>query len=350
MTEPTPPPNVWRHRLRRAIGPAFGLIVVVAIFAAVLPQIASYQAVFDAAKALGLQDWGVILCSVVANVVTSGPPWMASVPGLSYHRSMLMTQTTTLLTTVLPAGEAIAIATQVKMLSGWRFKGRAITVGLVLVTLWNQAVNVVLPIATVVALGPAHGSQYLVIASIVAAAMLVVIVAVLVYTMRADTAAYKVGELAGRVVSALLKLVRRGPVNDWGRRLVRLREETIDVIATRWQLLTVATLFNQLTLFGVLLVCLRSIGVTGISTLEALAAWSFTRLLASVPITPGGLGVVELGMTAALVGFGGGRTGVVTAVLLYRVLTFIPVIVVGPVCALIWRYEDRRSSQAVSET
>ncbi len=324
--------------------------MVVAIFAAVLPQIASYQAVFDAAKALGLQDWGVILCSVVANVVTSGPPWMASVPGLSYRRSMLMTQTTTLLTTVLPAGEAIAIATQVKMLSGWKFKGRAITVGLVLVTLWNQAVNVVLPIATVVALGPAHGSRYLVIASIVAAAMLVVIVVALVYTMRADTAAYRVGELAGRFVSALLKVVRRGPVNDWGRRLVRLREETIDVIATRWQRLTVATLFNQLTLFGVLLICLRSIGVTGISTLEALAAWSFTRLLASVPITPGGLGVVELGMTAALVGFGGGRTGVVTAVLLYRVLTFIPVIVVGPVCALIWRYEDRRSSQAVSET
>ena len=46
-------------------------------------------------------------------------------------------------------------------------------------------------------------------------------------------------------------------------------------------------------------------------------------------------------MTAALVGFGGGRTGVVTAVLLYRVLTFVPTIVVGSVCALIWRHEDK---------
>ena len=46
-------------------------------------------------------------------------------------------------------------------------------------------------------------------------------------------------------------------------------------------------------------------------------------------------------MTAALVGFGGGRTGVVTAVLLYRVLTFIPTILVGSVCALIWRHEDK---------
>ena len=106
-------------------------------------------------------------------------------------------------------------------------------------------------------------------------------------------------------------------------------------------MLTIASLVNQLTLFGVLLVVLESVGVNNISTLEALAAWSFTRLLASVPITPGGLGVTELGMTAALVGFGGGRTGVVTAVLLYRVLTFIPTILVGSVCALIWRHEDK---------
>ncbi len=91
-----------------------------------------------------------------------------------------------------------------------------------------------------------------------------------------------------------------------------------------------------------LLACLDSMGLHGISTLEALAAWSFARLLASVPITPGGLGVTELGMTAALVGFGGGRTPVVTAVLLYRVLTFVPTIVVGGVCALIWRYQERR--------
>jgi uncharacterized protein (TIRG00374 family) len=334
-------PDVWKQRLRKAVGPVFGLLVVAAIFIAILPQITSYQAVWDAAVGLGLTDWGVILLSVIANVATSGPPWMAAVPGLSYKRAMLMTQTTTLFTTVLPLGEAVGIATQVKMLSGWKFRGPTITAGLVLVTLWNQTVNVVIPIAAVAALGPSHDSGYLVVVSIIAVVMLVVIIGALVFAMRADSAAHRVGEFAGRAVTALLKLVRRGPAQDWGARLVRLRHETIGVVSERWHVLTITTLVNQLTLFGVLLVILESVGVDNISTLEALAAWSFTRLLASVPITPGGLGVTELGMTAALVGFGGGRTGVVTAVLLYRVLTFIPTILVGSVCALIWRHEDK---------
>ena len=179
-----PPPDQLKRRLRKLVGPAFGIIVVLAIFVAILPQITSYEAVWDAAVGLGLTDWGIIFLSVAANVATSGPPWMAAVPGLSYKRAMLMTQTTTLFTTVLPLGEAVGIATQVKMLSGWKFRGQAITAGLVLVTLWNQAINVILPIAAVAALGPTDGSHSLILVSIGASILLIVIVVVLVLTMR----------------------------------------------------------------------------------------------------------------------------------------------------------------------
>jgi putative heme transporter len=339
---PAPGEDVWKRRLRKSVGPALGLLVVIGIFVAVIPRITSYQAVLDAALALSWEDWLVILASVAANVATSGPPWMAAVPGLSYGRAMLMTQTTTLVTTVLPLGEAVGIATQVKMLSDWRFRAHAITAGLVLVTIWNQTVNVAIPIFSIAALGPSKGNRYLLVVSALAAVALVAIIGALVYAMRGDAAAEHLGDLAGRVVSALARPLRRGPFTDWGPRLVTQRRETIDVVSGRWHWLTLATLCNQLTLFGVLLACLDSMGLHGISTLEALAAWSFTRLLASVPITPGGLGVTELGMTAALVGFGGGRTPVVTAVLLYRILTFVPTIVVGSICALIWRYQERR--------
>ena len=57
---------------------------------------------------------------------------------------------------------------------------------------------------------------------------------------------------------------------------------------------------------------------------EAFAAWSLARLLTIVPLTPGGLGVVELGLTGALVGFGGANAPVVAAVLVYRFLTVVP--------------------------
>jgi uncharacterized protein (TIRG00374 family) len=69
---------------------------------------------------------------------------------------------------------------------------------------------------------------------------------------------------------------------------------------------------------------------------EAFAAWGLIRLLTTVPITPGGFGVVELGLTGLLVGFGGEQAPVVAAVLMYRVLTVVPPLVTGGICILVW--------------
>ena len=66
--------------------------------------------------------------------------------------------------------------------------------------------------------------------------------------------------------------------------------------------------------------------------MEAFAAWSLARILGSIPITPGGIGVVELSLTATLIGFGGNNAGVVAAVLVYRFLTMVPTLVLGPGC------------------
>jgi putative heme transporter len=53
-----------------------------------------------------------------------------------------------------------------------------------------------------------------------------------------------------------------------------------------------------------------------------------------VPITPGGLGVVELSLTTTLIGFGGANAEVVAAVLVYRFLTMVPTLTLGLISAL----------------
>jgi uncharacterized protein (TIRG00374 family) len=74
-----------------------------------------------------------------------------------------------------------------------------------------------------------------------------------------------------------------------------------------------------------------------VSVIEAFAAWALVRLLGSIPITPGGLGIVELGLTTALVGFGGGNAQVVTAVLVYRFLTIVPTLLLGLAAGATWK-------------
>ena len=60
-----------------------------------------------------------------------------------------------------------------------------------------------------------------------------------------------------------------------------------------------------------------------------LLAYGAGQLAANLPFTPGGLGVVEGSITIALVAFGGSQVSTVDAVLMYRVISFWLVLVVG---------------------
>jgi uncharacterized membrane protein YbhN (UPF0104 family) len=67
----------------------------------------------------------------------------------------------------------------------------------------------------------------------------------------------------------------------------------------------------------------------GIPWKGLLLAYGAGQLAATLPITPGGLGAVEGSITIALVAFGGARVTTVDAVLMYRIISFWLVLVVG---------------------
>jgi uncharacterized protein (TIRG00374 family) len=125
----------------------------------------------------------------------------------------------------------------------------------------------------------------------------------------------------------------------------------VQLLRRRWLALTVATVVGQLTVFVLLVVCLRALGAAGseVSFAEAFAGWTLARLLGSLPLTPGGVGVVELGLTGALIGFGGDNAEVVAAVLLYRALTILPTVALGILAGFLWR-RQRTSRPAASES
>jgi len=60
-----------------------------------------------------------------------------------------------------------------------------------------------------------------------------------------------------------------------------------------------------------------------------LLAYGAGQLAATLPITPGGLGVVEGSITVALVAFGGAEASTAYAVLLYRVISFWMILLIG---------------------
>ena len=93
-----------------------------------------------------------------------------------------------------------------------------------------------------------------------------------------------------------------------------------------------------------LVLSLRHMGVSEqeLPFVEIFAVYSFSRLLSAIPITPGGVGVIDLGYIAGLTAFDSAeKAQIVAAVLIFRVLTFGIQIPLGAVTYVIWRRTKR---------
>ena len=325
----------WRPSRRHLLA-AFGAVFALATFAYFLPQIADYRDVWGVLKAVSWA-WIVTLAGVtVLNLLTFAPPWQVTLPGLTFRGAFILTQVSTALAMVVPAGAAVGIAGAYGILRRWGFKGRDIGRAVTLVSLWNQFANLSYPVIAVFLLAVTGGdSPILATAAFVGAAVLGVAVAALASILSSNRMATGTGDLMARVVSSARAKVGRPPVLWGGESFGRFRAGAVDLLRRRWHVLTLATYAGTLTVFLVLLASLRALDVPAseVSLVEAFAAWSLARLLGTIPITPGGIGVVELGLTGALVGFGGNNAGVVAAVLVYRFLTMVPTIVAGLLAA-----------------
>jgi putative heme transporter len=259
-----------------------------------------------------------------------------ALPGLRFTSALVLTQVSTALSIVVPAGAAVGIASSYAMLRSWAFPSREIGRAVTLVSLWNQFANLSYPIIAVFLLTATGGdSALLATAAFIGVAVLGVAVALLAAVLATERTAGDLGDLSARVVDWVRSKLGRGPVLWGGESFERFRRDSLDLLRRRWHVLTLATYGGTLTVFLVLLVSLRACGVPGteVAIAEAFAAWALARILGSFPLTPGGIGVVELGLTGALVGFGGNNAGVVAAVLVYRFLTMVPTVVLGLLAA-----------------
>jgi len=330
--------------LRRIAVGAVGVGLVIATFVYFLPTIANYEEVWGVVKELSWPWICALLAATVLNLVTFAPPWMIVLPGLSFIPAMKLTQASTALSTVVPGGAAAGLAGAYGILRRWGFATRDIARALTLTGLWNQLLNLCFPVVAIFLLAiSGENTATLATAAFVGVAILGVVVTGLVLVLMSDRLAHDLGEVAARFANWALGKVHRGPVHWSGASFERFREGAGDLLVRRWHLLTLASLAGSLTVFGVLLVSLRALGVGSaeVSFVEAFAAWALIRLIASVPITPGGIGVVELGLTGALVGFGGNNAGVVAAVLVFRFLTVVPTLVLGLIASFTWRHSAK---------
>ena len=114
-----------------------------------------------------------------------------------------------------------------------------------------------------------------------------------------------------------------------------LLSQTAELAQRRWLPLTVGTVGYAGLQFVLFELCLNAMH-TGLSAALVAAGYAVDRLLTLVPVTPGGVGVVEAGVTAVLVAVGGDPTAVATGVLLFRAFSYFAEIPIGGAVILGW--------------
>jgi uncharacterized membrane protein YbhN (UPF0104 family) len=144
--------------------------------------------------------------------------------------------------------------------------------------------------------------------------------------------------LAGRATQAIRNRVRkdREPLTGLPQRLLSERDIVLSVLGREWWEALLLAAGRWLLDYLTLVAALYAVDARPHVSL-VLLAFCTAQLLGTMPLTPGGLGFVEAGLTGtlALAGVGGGAA--VLATLAYRLVSFWLPIPAGAVAAVIHR-------------
>jgi uncharacterized protein (TIRG00374 family) len=130
------------------------------------------------------------------------------------------------------------------------------------------------------------------------------------------------------------------PTTDLPARLVVQRDEIRQALGDTWWKALLFSLGNWLFDYLALLAAITAVGSQPRPTL-VLLAYSAAMVLAMIPITPGGLGFVEAGLTGLLALAGVSAGDAVLSVLAYRLVSFWLPLPAGGVAALLHRRRYR---------
>jgi uncharacterized membrane protein YbhN (UPF0104 family) len=269
----------------------------------VFPRIADYGEVWKTISSMTPLEIATLLLVASWNLFSYLPVLVSVLPGLTLRQAFVSTEATTAVANTIPAGGAVAVGLTYAMYSSWGFTVGEIVLSVLVSGIWNTFVKLGMPVIAVALLAVyGQASASLLTASLIGVALLVAAVVCFALMLKEERLARAIGSRVGAIMAGAYRLVRRTWDRDWGSAAVDFRRRTIGLLEGRWLMLTIATLVSHLSLFLVLLVALRHVGVSerDVSTVQAFAAFAFARLISALPITPGGVGVVELGYVAAL--------------------------------------------------
>src|SRR3954447_4870104 len=220
---------------------------------------------------------------------------------------------------IAPGGGAMGGALQYRMLVAAGRPPASTVTALTAVNLLAFAVLLAMPVLAIPALLGGGVDRGLVRTAAVGVAIFVVASALGAVFMSTDRPLAWLGSVIQRVRNRLRR--RSRPLEELPRRLLRERDRILETLGTRWKRALLAAVGRWTLDYLTLYVALQAIGTPPRPSL-VLLAFCGAQVLAQIPITPGGLGFVEAGLTAMLVLAGVDPGQAVLATFAYRLFSY----------------------------
>ena len=280
-----------------------GVALVLGIFTGVIPQFASYRDAWTAIARMSPGWWAAVAAVAALGLALGVWPYQAALPGLRFWPGFMQVQTSTAVSTTVPAGGAVALELTYRMFGSFGFSAAAISSAVVTTGIWNLGFKFALPILTVVVVAATgHSTGGAVGISLLGVLAIAGFGIVLWLVFRDEDSARRFGRRGDRIVNWLLRFFHRSESDRVERAVVSFRDQSVDVMRERGWLLTATVLLSQFGVFLLVLFCVRAAGIPAgkVGFLPVLLSFAVSRLVGALPVTPGGLGSVDASFTGML--------------------------------------------------
>src|SRR5580692_9910196 len=328
------------RRGRKVIRGAVSAALIVAAFGFALPRFASYHSVW---ASLQTMTWPYALLIGVAAAASLASYWFgicAVLPSLRLREAAVVNLSSNAVANTLPAGGALGMGVSWAMLSSWGVGTEEYVLYTLLSGIWNVFAKLGLPVLALLTV--TRPDAVLITSAAVGLGLLGALAAGLGLLLHSELFARRADLVLQRAAAIACRLARRRAPSRIAGSLTGFRSRAAGLLAARGWRITVTTAAANIILWLVLLACLRGVGLSQaqVSWQTSLAAYAFVRLVTVLPLTPGGLGITELGLVGVLAAGAGPRATaqVTAAVLLYRAVTYLPPIPLGAAAFLLWRH------------
>jgi uncharacterized protein (TIRG00374 family) len=252
---------------------------------------------------------------------------------------------------IVPANAAAGGAMQYKLLTDRGLDSATVGSGLTAASLISTATLTALPLVSIpTVIGGAAVDHGLVRAALLGAIVFVLFVAAGTVLLTNDAVLRQIGRAIewcyGRIPSLRKRAVQHPGLPD---RLVETRNRIRATLGTQWWIALLAAAGNWVFDYFALLAALTAVHSNPRPAIVILA-YVAAAVLGMIPLTPGGLGFVEAGLTATLVAAGIPAGKAVVATLAYRLVSYWLPLLAGPVAWGLYRFRyarrDRREARA----